>query len=143
MKALLKKSFDTGNYSQSVSIVFLVLRIAVGIFMLTHGYGKLQMLLAGGPIQFLDPIGLGPTLSLILVVFAEFLCSIFLIFGFATRFSAITLLITMLVAGFIFHGSHPFSAKELAFLYAVVYLVIAVTGAGKYSLDSLISKKLK
>jgi len=142
MKEFIKKSFRAGNYTESVSIGLLVLRVVVGIFMLTHGYGKLQLLLAGGPIQFLDPIGLGPTLSLILVVFAEFLCSILLIFGVATRFSAFTLLFTMLVAGFIFHATHPFSAKELAFVYAVVYLVITITGAGKYSLDSIISKKL-
>lgn len=142
MKTFFKKLFDTGNYSQSVSIALLILRVAVGIFMLTHGYGKLKMLLAGGPIQFLDPIGLGPTLSLILVVFAEFVCSILLIVGVATRFSAFTLLVTMLVAGFIFHGSHPFSAKELAFLYAVVYFAIAIIGPGKYSIDSYISKKL-
>ncbi len=142
MKSLLKKSFNPGNYSEGLSIAFLIFRVAVGIFMLTHGFGKLKMLLAGGPIQFLDPIGLGPTISLILVVFAEFACSIFLILGLATRFSAVTLMVTMLVAGLIFHAAHPFSAKELAFLYAAVYFVIAFTGAGKYSLDSLISKKL-
>jgi len=142
MKDLIKKSFSTGNYSESVSIGLLIFRLAVGIFMLTHGYGKLQLLLAGGPIQFIDPIGIGPAASLVLVVFAEFFCSIFLIFGVATRFSAVTLLITMLVAALIFHGSDPFAVQEKALLYAAMYFLLIFTGAGKYSADKFISEKL-
>ena len=77
-----------------------------------------------------------------LMVFAEFLCSIFLIFGFAVRLSAIPPIIGMLVAGFIAHGADPFGRKELPLLYAVIYLTLLLTGGGKFSIDHLISKKL-
>jgi putative oxidoreductase len=47
----------------------------------------------------------------------------------------------MAVAAFIAHGDDPFSRKELALFYMVVYVVLLLTGSGKYSADSLISKK--
>ena len=141
MKSLIKRSFDAGNLPESISISLLLLRVIVGIFMITHGYGKFLRLFAEGPVQFADPLGIGVTTSLILAVFAEFFCSIFLIFGVATRFSAILLLITMLVAALIVHAPDPFVRKELPLLYAAVYVAIAIAGAGKYSVDNWISKK--
>ncbi len=142
MKTLTKRIFDTGNYSNPESFGLLLLRMGVGAFMLTHGFGKLMSLFSGGPIQFADPIGIGPAASLILIVFAEFFCSIFLIFGFATRLSAIPSLIGMLVVIFIVHGADSFGKKEIALLYALIYLTLLFTGAGKFSIDYLISKKL-
>ncbi len=143
MKTLLKLSFDTGKYPNNVSVSLLFLRIIVGTFMLTHGFVKLLMLFGDDPIQFADPIGIGVTASFVLTVFAEFLCSVFLIFGFATRFSALSILITMLVAALIVHAPDAFMRKELPLLYAAIYLVLIITGAGKYSVDQLISKKIK
>lgn len=114
MKKWVRFFFDTGKHSATMSFSLLFLRITVGLLMLTHGYGKLMMLVAEGPVQFADPIGMGVTASLILVVFAEFFCSIFLILGLGTRFSVIPLLVTMLVAAFIIHANDPLNVKELA-----------------------------
>jgi len=125
------------------SFALFVFRIVIGIFMLTHGYGKLRMLFGSDPIQFADPIGIGVNTSLALVVFAEFFCSIFLILGLASRFASIPLLITMLVAAFIFHATNPFFQKELPFVYATIYLVIAILGPGKISVDNWIYSKWK
>lgn len=143
MKTLIKKVIDTGNYPDNISFSLLFIRIIVGVFMLTHGYGKLLMLTGDGPVQFADPIGIGETASLILAVFAEFICSILLILGVVTRLSAIPLFITMVVAALIVHAPDPFTRKELPLLYAAVYLAIAVAGAGKYSFDNWAFKKLK
>ena len=133
--------FNTNFNHNALNLMFLLLRVAIGAFMLTHGYGKLQSALAGGEIQFMDPFGLGQALSLYLAVFAEFFCSILLIFGFATRLATIPLIITMLVAVLVAHGSDPFEKKELALHYLLVYVLILVCGAGKYSLDYFISRK--
>jgi len=140
MKQITKNIFNSGVYSNNVNIALLVLRVVIGIFMLTHGWGKMQSLFSGEPIQFSDPIGMGATSTLILAVFAEVLCSILLIIGLSTRLAAIPLLITMLVAAFIVHINDGFGRQEFALLYAVIYLSIALIGAGKYSLDYLISK---
>ena len=43
----------------------LLLRIGISAAMLTHGYGKFMKVLAGD-FSFGDPIGIGPTASLIL-----------------------------------------------------------------------------
>ena len=47
----------------------------------------------------------------------------------------------MLVAAFIVHGADGFGKQELALMYAAIYLVIALAGAGKISLDYLLNKK--
>lgn len=136
-----KKLLNPGSYSREINVALLFLRITIGVFMLTHGFGKLTMLFEGGPVQFADPIGIGPAASLVLAVFAEVLCSIFLIFGLATRFAVIPLLITMLVAVLIVHSADPFRVKEMALLYLIVFMSILISGAGKISIDNLIYKK--
>jgi putative oxidoreductase len=106
--------------------------------MLSHGIPKFQKLVAGGAIQFADPFGLGPTLSFVLTVFAEALCSIFVLVGLATRIATIPMIITMLVAIFSAHSADPFAKKELAVLYLLTFLTLLILGPGKYSLDGVI-----
>ena len=139
---MIKKILNPGTYAKQINIALLFLRIAIGVFMLTHGTGKLTSLLSGGPIQFADPIGIGPAASLALAVFAEVICSLFLIFGVATRLAVIPLIITMVVAGFIVHAEDLFRVKEMAFLYLSTFITIAISGAGKFSVDNLIYKKI-
>lgn len=134
---------NPGSYLREINIALLFLRITIGVFMLTHGFGKLTMLLEGNAVQFADPIGIGPAASLVLAVFAEVLCSILLIFGLATRFAVIPLLITMLVAALIVHSADAFGVKEMALLYLSVYIFILIAGAGKFSVDNWIYKKIK
>ena len=132
--------FQTGTREEYMNILVLALRIAVAAFMITHGAPKLSKLLAGGEIQFGDPLGFGPAASLALAVFAEFFCSLLIAIGLGTRLAAIPLIITMLVAAFISHGPDPFRQKETALLYLLIYLVLLVTGSRKYSFDYLMTK---
>uniref|UniRef100_UPI003217F307 DoxX family protein n=1 Tax=uncultured Draconibacterium sp. TaxID=1573823 RepID=UPI003217F307 len=117
-----------------------MLRLSAGGFMLTHGYPKLQRLLSG-EFGFGDPLGLGPEVSLVLTVFAEFFCSILVIFGLGTRLAVIPLIVTMSVAAFIALGGDPFARKELALMFLVSFVVLLLNGAGKFSVDQFISKK--
>jgi putative oxidoreductase len=137
----LKRLLQTGTNEGLLDLVVLLIRVTVAASMLTHGVPKLNRLFAGGEIQFADPFGAGPVISLILVVFAEFLCSIFIGIGLGTRLAAIPLIITMSVAAFITHGSDPFGRKEIALLYLLLYIVLLVTGSRKYSLDHLLFRK--
>ena len=125
---------------QNQAIALFILRLAGGALMLTHGWGKMMTLFSGDPIQFADPIGIGQTASLILAVFAEVVCAVLLIAGLFTRYAAIPLIITMLVAALIIHGSDPIGDKELALLYLAIFVAIAILGGGKYSLDALRKK---
>lgn len=140
---MIKNIFNPGSYPKNINIVLLILRVVGGSFMLTHGLGKFSNLFGDAPIQFADPIGIGVEASLALAVFAEVFCSILLILGLATRFAAIPLLSTMLVAAFIVHANDGFGKMEMALLYGVIYLVIIIAGAGKISMDNWIDSKLK
>jgi putative oxidoreductase len=124
-----------------IDIVLLITRIFVGFAMLSHGFPKLQQLLSGEEIQFYDFLGMGAKFTLILVVFAEFVCSIFIILGLFTRFAVFFLIITMAVAVFVVHNADPFSKRETSLLYLSVYLLIFAVGPGKYSIDGMISKR--
>lgn len=142
MKKSFKNSFSSYSSQNTIAIALLLLRVAIGGLMLMHGLGKLTMLLGNDPILFADPLGIGLTTSLVLAVFAEVLCSVFLIFGIATRISAIPLIVTMLIAAFLVHGNDDFAVQELAIVYLVIYVVIAIVGAGKYSVDNWLGKKI-
>jgi putative oxidoreductase len=117
----------------------LILRLTLGILMLTHGYSKLQSVLSGD-LQFANPIGIGEPTSLILTVFAEFFCSILLIVGFGTRFAIIPLVITMLVIIFIVHAPDGMDKKEHPLLYLLPYIALFFLGSGKFSLDAFLKR---
>lgn len=146
---------DARRQDLTVSIGLLILRLGIGGYLLTHGLGKLRMLLAGNFGQMGDPIGLGPVLSLILVTVAEFLGALLVMLGLATRFAAALIVVSMAVAAFVAHGSDPWTmergyqlfmagqskswaSKEPALLYLIPSLALILTGAGKISLDALI-----
>lgn len=111
----------------------LVLRAGVGILMLfPHGYIKVVNFTTSLN-SFPDPIGIGSTLSLVAAVFAEVICSIMIMLGIKTRLFATPALITMLVAAFVVHAHDSWNTKEKAILFALFYLVLIITGGGKYS----------
>lgn len=126
-------STDLGKFI-SVHYAVLLLRIGAGGLIFTHGLPKLLKVFAGD-FSFSDPIGLGPELSLILAAFSEGICGVLVAIGFGTRLSAIVLSINMAVAFFIAHAGDPFSNKEKALLFLLLFVVILFTGGGKYSLD--------
>lgn len=120
----------------------LLLRLGVGLLMaFSHGFGKVQKLLAGAPYQWADPIGLGPGLSLFLASGAEFFAALALAAGFLTRLAALPLAFTMAVAAFIVHAHDPFAKKEFALLYMIPFLTLALTGPGRFSLDAWLCRR--
>ena len=140
MKKLISKISSPGPTDTKTSIGLLLLRILpAGLMLAAHGWSKLKSF---GELsqKFPDPIGLGSPVSLSLAVFAEVFCAIALMLGLFTRAAAIPLVITMLVAAFVIHGDDPFQKKEFALIYAVPFLVLIFTGAGKFSIDSKLSR---
>ena len=138
------KIFSTAQNKGFTNIMLFILRATVSCFMLVHGIGKWQMLMSGADTsQFPDPLGVGHSASLSLAVFAEVICSGLLFIGFATRLVVIPLIVTMITAVFVIHGDQGFQERELAALYLLIYLVLFVTGSGKYSIDHFIYKKTK
>lgn len=127
-------------YRNRMGIIFL--RTCVGILMLMHGLPKLWLLIQGGGNEWLDPLGIGSTLSLALCAFAETFCSLLLIIGLFTRMSALILLINFWVAVFVVHAQGGGAQTELPLLYLICYGTLVCTGAGPLSLDSLLKRRL-
>ena len=112
-----------------------LLRITISGMMLTHGIPKIERLFSS-PIEFGDPIGVGPTLSLILALIGEVVAPILIIIGFKTKLATIPAIITMFVAAFIVHLNDDFGTKEKALLYLVGFVVVFLAGPGKYAIDN-------
>lgn len=135
------KSYTTILDLRNTDIAILLLRLGVGGLMLTHGIPKLIRFFSSDPIVFADPIGIGMEASLGLTVFSEVICSVLIIIGLGTRLASIPLLVTMFIAFFVIHAPDPFQRKELALFFLIVYVVLLLTGSGKYSLDHYILKR--
>ena len=117
----------------SIDFGLLLMRVGFSVGMMTHGYGKFLKVIQGN-FEFGDPIGIGPTFSLILAAIGEFIAPILIILGWKTRLATIFPTLTMLVAFAIAHDGDPFSRKEKAFVYLIAFLTFYFTGPGKYSL---------
>ena len=138
----MRRIFNVNLNQGLMNFALLLLRVAIGCFMLVNGLPKLQNLVAGGTITFADPIGIGVIPSLVLAVLAEVFCSILLILGLATRLAVIPLMITMLVAIFIIHVPDGFQKQELPSHFLLVYFFLLLAGSGKYSLDYFVSSRV-
>jgi putative oxidoreductase len=134
----MKRLFSVTYNDDLVHVWLIFLRIGVALLMWTHGIPKFMRLLEGN-MQFGDPIGLGPTVSFILVNFSEVFCSLFILLGMGTRLATIPLIISCSVAAFVAHADDPFGKKEMLLLYILIYITLLVLGSGKYSIDALIS----
>ena len=135
MKKLLSTKYSAGAFNTAM----LILRLGLGILMMMHGYDKLVHF-AKYQNEFMNFLGIGKTLSLALVVFAEFFCSVFLILGLFTRLATIPLIIATAVMVFKAHNGEIFGDGEHAALYLVGYAVLLLVGPGKVSVDSMIGK---
>jgi len=117
----------------------LVLRVVFGLLMLPHGWEKLSHF-AARKHQFMSFMGLSPAVSLGLATFAEFFCSLLLIFGLFTRLATIPLLVAIFVILRVNHWE-PGGKNQLVAAFLAAYLTLLLIGPGKYSLDARISKK--
>ena len=117
------------------NIALLILRVVfAGSMLYGHGLGKLNRLLEGN-LSFSNPLGIGEMPTLILAVFSEFLAPIFIIIGYKTKFFSFFPAATMFVAAFIVHWGDPFGRVEKALLFLTVFVILMMTGPGKYSID--------
>lgn len=141
MESLFTFLFPLKLYPRSVSLMLLVLRVLFGALLMWHGMTKIANV-ATAADGFPNPLGLGHRLSFYLVVFAEVICSAAVIMGAFYRLALVPIIFAMGVALFVVHHGQPFAAKELALIYFVVFVLLYCMGAGAYSLDNIIAKRL-
>lgn len=139
MKSLYTFLFPSKPNDTGISLLLLVVRVIFGLLLLSHGMQKWTNF-SELATQFPDPLGLGSEISLGLAIFAEVFCSIGFIFGVLYRLALIPMIFTMCIAFFVIHGQDPFQVKELAFVYLVVFVIMFIAGAGKFSIDRYLAK---
>lgn len=129
--------FDTGRDGFWRDLGLLIARAGFsGTVLLRHGLPKIPAL-AADPIQFLDPLGLGPGLSLILAIFAEVVCALVLLLGVLSRFASATLAFNFAVIVLVLHRAEiPGDRGELALLYFLVFAALTLTGPGRFSIGA-------
>lgn len=134
MKWLKCKCFD-----KYPDVAHLVLRVAVGVVFVAHGWQKWGDLTAVG--GFFDSLGVPlPGFFAIVVTAVELLGGLALIAGLFTHWAAKLLALDMLVAFFLVHWTNGVFVQDQGFELVLVLfaatVVLMIEGAGKWSLDA-------
>ncbi len=133
--------FPQSFRGKGVSFLILCLRVFFGIMFFAHGLDKLANFNELSQ-TFPNVLGFGSYFSLMVSIFCEFCCSLFLITGLMVRITVIPMIVSMAVAFFDIHdGMLP--QGELALIYLIMFLLLYITGPGRFSIDYLIDKKIK
>lgn len=126
---------------KGVSAFILVLRLFFGGLFFIHGLGKM-MNFSELSMNYPSVFGLGSYMTLMLAVFCEFCCSLFLMTGLLFRIMLIPMIVSMAVAFFDIHdGFLP--QGELSLIYLAVFVLLYFVGPGRLSLDYLIDKRFR
>ena len=126
---------------KGVSAFILILRLFFGVMFFIHGLGKM-MNFSELSLTYPSVVGLGSYLTLMLAVFSEFCCSLFLIAGLLFRIMLLPMIVAMAVAFFDIHdGFLP--EGELSLIYLIVFCLLYFVGPGKFSIDYLIDRRLR
>ncbi len=129
---------------------YALVRLLAGGFLVPHGSWKLFSITGGTHEQMVDffvQIGLQPAEFLVYAVgVVEFFGGILITLGFLTRPAALAAAASTGVAALYFHLPLGFYVEsggaEYALLWAVVLLMIAVRGGGRFSIDRYLGREI-
>ena len=126
--------------STKTSLLLLASRLVFGLTFASHGLDKLQHF-SETAAHFPAPFGMSGNIAVGLSIFGELVCGLAFACGFLTRLALLPMIFTMIVAFTTVHGGSV-SGGELAFLYLVIFILSWFAGAGKFSVDGVISSRL-
>ena len=140
MSSAIRRFFEPSTPG-SIDKGLLVLRVGFGLT-LAFGHGINKLFSLGKFIRNVERHGFPlPEVMGPIAMLSELAGGILLALGLATRPAATFVAATMLGAAFKVHANDPFSKKELALAYALVALVLLVTGPGRHSIDAKLERK--
>ena len=120
-----------------------ILRVGVAAMMLGHGWPKLVLRVQGRGAEWLDPLGWGPVVSLVLCVAAEFFCSLAVLLGLMTRLASLVLVVNFWVIVFVYGESSSWVQSELPVLYMLCFATLVCTGSGPLAIDRWLMRRLR
>jgi putative oxidoreductase len=122
-----------------------LLRIGIGGIFVAHGIQKLAVFGLPGLAGFLGQIGVPfPMLSAVAVTAAELLGGLALVAGLFTRWAALPLAFSMVVAAVTVHLKDGFflpNGVEYVLALFLASVALALTGSGAFSVDRLLEKR--
>lgn len=125
-----------------------VLRVVVGAVFLVHGLQKVFVMGVANLGDMFGGVGLPlPVIAAIIVTAVEALGGLALILGLFTRWAAIPLAITMLVALFVVHLPNGFfvtgggNGYEFVLTLAAASISLFLMGSGALALDNLLGRE--
>ena len=128
-----------------MNIALLLLRVVAGLVMAAHGAQKLFGWFGGygiaGTAGYFEQLGFRPGRAFATAAaLAEFVGGLLIALGFLGPVGPAIVLATMIVAAVSVHWPKGLFAQnggyELALLYAIVAVALALTGPGAYSIDA-------
>ena len=122
------------------AIIFL--RLFVGTLIALHIIDKLQtynFVLTGYPALLFD----SSWATFVIFTFLEALFAVMIIIGFGTRFASFIMALGMFVEIFIVFPSLGWLGVERQILYIGIYITLALSGGGRYALESHIDRRRK
>ena len=126
---------------KGVSALILLIRLVFGVLFFTHGLDKMihfNDLLNSYP----SVLGFGSYMTLMVAIFTEFCCSLFLMTGLLLRIMVIPMIISMAVAFFDVHDA-MMPEGELSLIYLIVFIILYLVGPGRFSFDYLIDSRFR
>lgn len=122
----------------------LLLRIALGVVFVMHGWQKLAVIGHAGVTGFMTQLGIPfPALSAYMVTGVEFVGGLALLLGAFTRAAAFLIVGNMAVAILTAHLGKGFflpAGYEFALTLMLVSAAVMFMGAGAYSVDGLLAR---
>ncbi len=132
--------FPKAISDRTISISLLILRVVFGALFMVHGWTKLSNFDA--TVEAFGQMGMGGSIAVYFAIFGEFFCGLGILTGFLFRLALIPAIITMLVAFFGVTGMDITGGGEMSALYLAVFVALYITGAGKYSVDGFVAKRI-
>lgn len=122
-------------------IALLIARILMPILFISAGYGKISDY--EGTQQYMQAMGV-PGFLLPLTILLELGGGLAILFGFLTRTTAIFTAVFTLLTALLFHSNFAEGMNQLMFMKNMTiaggYLLLFITGPGKWSLDRIFNK---
>jgi putative oxidoreductase len=120
--------------ASSTDIGLLFLRVSASVLVLiVHGLPKIEHYRReAATIE--DPFHLGKKLTVAFAIFAEVVCPVFMIAGFATRLCALPVMAVTAIALLRVHPEWTIDQAQFAWMLLILFGTIAIAGPGQFAL---------
>lgn len=125
----------------STDKILFIFRIIVSTqLIIVHGLKKIGVG-TGVPETVPNPFNFPNWFNDSFAIAANLIFPLFIIVGYYTRIASIPILAVTLSGYFVVHWNDPLLVSDVPFMYSLSFLLIAFSGAGKYSLDQYLRTK--